>query len=45
MPFPGRPLILTPAIADVTRRAGDGARFILGAGVGFQFADFPWLVP
>jgi hypothetical protein len=37
-PFPSIPLVLTPALADVTGRAGDGARFILSAGSGFAFS-------
>lgn len=45
VPFRETPLIITPAITDVTGSAGDGVRFILGAGVGFAFADFPWFVP
>lgn len=38
VPFVRVPLILTPGIADVTGTAGDGARFVMGAGMGFQFA-------
>lgn len=33
-PFERYPLVITPAVADVTGRAGDGARFILGVGYG-----------
>ena len=36
-PISGIPLVITPAIADVTGNAGDGARFILGIGYGYQF--------
>lgn len=36
-PFRKIPLVITPAIADVTNNAGDGARFILGVGYGFSF--------
>jgi hypothetical protein len=36
-PFPGVPLVITPAAADVTGTAGDGTRFILGVGFGFSF--------
>ena len=36
-PLSGVPLVITPAIADVTGNAGDGARFILGIGYGYQF--------
>lgn len=45
VPFQTIPLILTPGIADVTGTAGDGARFILGAGMGFDFASLPRLFP
>lgn len=36
-PFPGVPLVITPAAADVTGNAGDGTRFILGVGYGISF--------
>jgi hypothetical protein len=36
-PIPGVPLVITPAAADVTGTAGDGARFILGVGYGVRF--------
>lgn len=36
-PIRNVPLIITPAIADVTNNAGDGARFILGVGYGISF--------
>ncbi|MBD1896885.1 S-layer homology domain-containing protein [Coleofasciculus sp. FACHB-129] len=36
-PFENIPLIITPALADVTGNAGDGARFILGVGYGITF--------
>ncbi len=36
-PFPGVPLVITPAAADITNTAGDGARFILGVGYGISF--------
>ncbi|MDJ1185673.1 hypothetical protein [Roseofilum casamattae] len=32
VPFPQHPLILNPAVTDVTGNAGDGPRFILGIG-------------
>lgn len=32
------PLVLTPGWTDVTGSAGDGARFTVGAGLGFRFA-------
>jgi hypothetical protein len=37
VPFVRIPLFLTPAFADVTGTAGDGARFIIGAGLDFSF--------
>jgi len=36
-PFPGVPLVITPAAADVTGNSGDGTRFILGVGYGISF--------
>lgn len=36
-PFQDLPLVITPALADVTGNAGDGARFILGIGYGTSF--------
>ncbi|HEY9604415.1 MAG TPA: S-layer homology domain-containing protein [Allocoleopsis sp.] len=36
-PIPGVPLVITPAAADITGNAGDGARFILGVGYGITF--------
>jgi hypothetical protein len=36
-PFPGVPLVITPAAADITNTAGDGVRFILGVGYGISF--------
>ena len=38
VPLVRLPLVITPGIADVTGSAGDGARFILGVGLGFRFA-------
>jgi hypothetical protein len=35
-PFENFPLVITPAIRDIAG-AGDGARFVLGTGVAFQF--------
>jgi hypothetical protein len=32
------PLFITPSFADVTGSAGDGARFVLGVGMAFNFA-------
>ena len=37
VPFPQIPLILNPAITDVTGTAGDGTRFILGIGYVIPF--------
>ena len=37
VPFRNLPLVITPAVADVTGNAGDGARFILGVGYAFSF--------
>lgn len=37
VPFRHLPLVITPAITDVTGRAGDGTRFILGLGYGISF--------
>ncbi len=36
-PFRNFPLVITPAVADITGNAGDGARFILGVGFGYSF--------
>ncbi|MEB3272781.1 MAG: hypothetical protein VKJ85_03280 [Prochlorothrix sp.] len=36
-PIPQIPLVITPAVTDVTGSAGDGARFILGVGYGLSF--------
>lgn len=37
VPFRNIPIVITPAVADVTGNAGDGARFILGFGFGYFF--------
>jgi hypothetical protein len=37
VPFRDIPLVLVPAITDVTNTAGDGTRFIFGAGYSFSF--------
>ncbi|MDB4947882.1 MAG: putative S-layer protein [Gemmatimonadetes bacterium] len=37
LPFQHVPLVFTPALADLTRRAGDGPRFILGVGYGLRY--------
>lgn len=34
-PFPDLPIVITPAIRDITG-AGDGSRFVFGAGLSFQ---------
>ena len=39
VPFARLPLYILPGVADVTGSAGDGARFILGVGLGFRFAQ------
>jgi hypothetical protein len=39
VPFVRLPLYIMPGFADVTGSAGDGARFILGVGLGFRFAQ------
>jgi len=36
VPFPRIPFVITPAYADVTGSAGDGARFVMGAGFDFR---------
>ena len=36
-PFSNFPLVITPALADVTGSAGDKVRFTLGAGFGLRF--------
>jgi hypothetical protein len=36
-PFRDVPLVVTPAITDITGKAGDGSRFILGIGYGISF--------
>jgi hypothetical protein len=38
-PFRNIPIVITPAIADVTGSAGDGSRFILGVGYSYSFSD------
>jgi hypothetical protein len=37
LPFPKFPLVLTPAVTDVTGTAGDGPRFAFAVGLGFTF--------
>jgi hypothetical protein len=39
VPFARLPLFILPGVADVTGSSGDGARFILGVGLGFRFAQ------
>jgi len=36
-PFKKIPLVITPGITDVTGKAGDGSRFVLGIGYSFSF--------
>lgn len=38
-PFRRIPIVITPAIADITGSAGDGSRFILGIGYSYSFSD------
>lgn len=38
VPFKNIPLVITPAFADITGNAGDGARFILGIGYSFPYS-------
>jgi hypothetical protein len=37
VPFRNLPLVLVPAITDITGNAGDGVRFIFGVGYSFSF--------
>ncbi|MBP0017782.1 MAG: hypothetical protein J7647_09515 [Cyanobacteria bacterium SBLK] len=37
VPFPDIPLVIVPAITDITGTAGDGTRFLFSAGYSFQF--------
>ncbi len=37
VPFKNLPIVIIPAITDITGQAGDGARFIVGAGYSFSF--------
>lgn len=37
VPFHNIPLVIVPAVTDITGTAGDGARFVFGAGYGFSF--------
>jgi hypothetical protein len=37
VPFKSLPFVVTPAVADVTHRVGDGRRFIVSAGIGSNF--------
>lgn len=45
VPFERFPLVITPGVADVTESAGDGARFIISAGTGFDFARLSRIFP
>jgi hypothetical protein len=36
-PFPRYQFVITPSLVDVTGAAGDGVRFVVGAGYGFRF--------
>ncbi len=37
VPFRNLPLVVVPAVTDITGTAGNGARFIIGAGYSFSF--------
>lgn len=37
VPHPRLPIVVTPAVLDLTGRAGDGARFAVSAAVGYDF--------
>lgn len=37
VPFRSLPMVIVPAVTDITGKAGDGARFILGVGYTFSF--------
>jgi hypothetical protein len=39
VPFAKLPIFITPSFADVTGSAGDGARFVLGVGMAFNFSN------
>jgi hypothetical protein len=39
VPFRSSPLVLSLGMADVTRRAGDGPRFVVGLGGGFRMFE------
>ncbi|QIZ69843.1 hypothetical protein [Oxynema aestuarii] len=39
-PFRNVPIVISPALTDITGSAGDGTRFILGIGYGFSFDRF-----
>jgi hypothetical protein len=40
-PFERFPLVITPAFTDVTETAGDGARFVIGIGIGHRLTSGP----
>lgn len=37
VPFRNLPIVITPALADITGSAGDGSRFILGVGYSYSY--------
>ena len=37
VPFAKIPFVITPAMTDLAGLAGDGKRYIVGAGFGFSF--------
>lgn len=38
VPFRNLPIVISPAVADITGNAGDGARFIMGVGYSYSFS-------
>jgi hypothetical protein len=37
-PFPNFPIVIVPAVADLTQNAGDGPRFIIGTTIGYRLS-------
>lgn len=42
VPFKRQPIVITPMLADVTHRAGDGTRFLVGMAYGFTVSTDGW---
>jgi hypothetical protein len=40
-PFARFPIVITPALVDITDNAGDGTRFIIGIGIGHRLTSGP----